>query len=676
MREKIYDILVNRHEGIRVRYHISHDGKTGAAKVASWFYLLWLNLRYYVLFNRSLNRDPGQEIQMKKFSLERSESEISCKEVGSVEDWIKKAEPYGIVSFDIFDTLVFRPFDEPVDVFYFIQERLQIPDFKRIRMEMEAEARKDKKKNKGTAEVSLSDIWEKLEKEVGVSKEKGMETEQELELKFCYANPFMMQVFRELKNRKKKIIAVSDMYLSSAFLRRLLEKCGYDGIETVFVSCEEGFGKAKGKLFQKVIAKYGSGMIHIGDNYISDFKGAKEAGLASLHYPAVNRNLRYFRCYDMSMITGGAYRGIVTNLLYSGAEKFSMEKEYGFVFGGLFAAGYCRFIHEYCKENGIEKLLFLSRDGDLLQQVYKKLYPQEADKTVYAHWSRAVATRLMAKYDRYDYFRRFLRHKVNQEYSIKEILKAMQLEELLNTESFRKLAKDAKAPVTETTLLTDDNVKTVTEWLQENYAYIISRYQAENKAAGDYYTEMLKDCRKAAAVDIGWAGSGALALSFLAENEWGIGCSITGIIAGTNSAKNAEPDATEIFRQEGKLVSFLFSQSENRDVWFAHDPSRLHNIYWELLLSSPRGSCTGFEYENGKPKPKEGKPERNAAGIREIQAGILRFTDEYLKHFGDIPYMLRISGRDAAAPLHVMEFFNAGYLKNISDRFKLNINVE
>ena len=60
LRAKIYHFLVNRKPGIRQRYHRFHDGTTGMKKVVSWFYLLWLNFCYYVLFCRFLGEQIGR----------------------------------------------------------------------------------------------------------------------------------------------------------------------------------------------------------------------------------------------------------------------------------------------------------------------------------------------------------------------------------------------------------------------------------------------------------------------------------------------------------------------------------------------------------------------------------------------------------------------------------------
>ena len=213
-------------------------------------------------------------------------------------------------------------------------------------------------------------------------------------------------------------------------------------------------------------------------------------------------------------------------------------------------------------------------------------------------------------------------------------------------------------------------------------------YHPQTLAAEKYYRDVLKGSSKAVAVDIGWAGSGALALSHLVEQVWKIPCTITGLIAGTNTIHNAEPDASEPFLQSGKLVAYLYSQSHNRDLIKKHDPNKDYNVFWELLLSSPTPQFTGFrdgyevraESEDHYLKELDitlqyGKYDANQDGIKNIQRGILEFEDDYMEHFGNFPYMLHIGGRDAYAPMLLAAGNNEKYLKAIEKKFALEINV-
>ena len=669
LRAKIYHFLVNRKPGIRQRYHRFHDGTTGMKKVVSWFYLLWLNFCYYVLFCRFLGEQTEFPVyEEKKPPCAESESVLANRDRRSVSETVSFLMQYEVISFDIFDTLIFRPFSEPTDLFFFLGEKTGILDFKRLRMQAEADARTQKYKEEKHYEITLSDIWSWLENEIGVTKEQGMQMEQALEMEFCYANPFMQQVFTQLREHGKRLVITSDMYLSKAFLSELLQRNGYGGYEELYVSCEYEKSKAEGSLYEVVKRAYPDtdSMIHVGDNPVSDVKNAKKHGFEVFYYPNVNRNALLYRAYDMSAVVGGAYRGIVNNKLYNGTEQLPMEYEYGYIYGGLFVLGYCNFIHTYAREHGIDKLLFLSRDGDILGQAYAVLFPEE--KTEYVYWSRAAATKLMARYNRYDFFRRYLYHKADGTYTLEQILKSMRLEFLLDR-LLQRLPHEI--------YLTSGNVRQVKRFLEANWQEVTAVYDRESKAAELYYKKVLGDSRNALAVDIGWAGSGAIALDYLVQNVWKLPCSITGAIAGTNSVHNFEVDASEIFLQNGKLAAYLYAQSFNRDLWKKHDPNTDDNIFFELLLASPTPQFLGFELDeaSGEVSYLFGKMDANPEGMKEIQSGILDFVRDYQKHFSGYPYLFCVSGRDAYAPILAASGNKKAYLKALKKKFEFEANV-
>ena len=62
----------------------------------------------------------------------------------------------------------------------------------------------------------------------------------------------MHTVFKELQRRKKTIIITSDMYLSEAFLEKLLAQNGYSGIQKLYISSEYNAGKSDGTIYEYV----------------------------------------------------------------------------------------------------------------------------------------------------------------------------------------------------------------------------------------------------------------------------------------------------------------------------------------------------------------------------------------------------------------------------------------
>ena len=101
------------------------------------------------------------------------------------------------------------------------------------------------------------------------------------------------------------------------------------------------------------------------------------------------------------------------------------------------------------------------------------------------------------------------------------------------------------------TLLTDRNVEEIKKYFITNWEHVLEHYRGQLQAGKLYYEEVLQDCKKVVSVDIGWAGSGAITLDYIANHIWKLDCEIIGMIAGTNTCHNAEPDASETFFRVG-----------------------------------------------------------------------------------------------------------------------------
>lgn len=578
--------------------------------------------------------------ERKHLYVKGSESALSLRE--KPEELAGKLMDFDVISFDVFDTLVLRCVSHPTDVFYLTGMKLKYPDFKRIRIEAEEEARKRKGR-----EVTLSDIWDVLEEECGIEKEKGMAAEWECQKSCCRGNPYFLKVMEILREHHKCVAAVSDMYLDGRRILDILKAAGYPDVEHCFVSCDYGTSKWEGGLYEVVRKTFGreKKYIHIGDQEWSDCRQAKAHFFEALWYANVNEKGKPYRPEDMSAVTGAVYRGLVNAHIHNGLFLFSREYEYGYIYGGLFVTGYCRFIHNYVKSRGIERILFLSRDGTVLMEAYKRMYPKESEKVRYACWSRLAALKITAGYYKYDYFQRFLYHKVNQKFTLYQIFSSMELAFMLR--DFCRCSG-----LLPETLLTHRNVEMVRKYLMKHWERVLKSYEGQRKAAGIYYRELTGGCKSAAAVDIGWAGSGAVMLSYAAKHLWNMDCEITGIIAGTDSAWAGKGEVGEMFLLNGQLVSYLYSQRENRDIWKFHDPARLHNLYWELLLGAPWGSLWGI-YPDGKGGYRCRLKENPAGGerIRKIHRGILDFTEQYLDMEKRTGYEIPVSGRDACGPM-------------------------
>ncbi len=654
LKENLYDLLVNRDSRITARYQAYAQSHSGSGRFGAWFYLLGLNLRYGLTRGKTCALSGG-----KKLPLGPSESQAA--RLPRPEVRAEELAAYDVVCFDVFDTLIFRPFARPTHLFWQLEGAFAYPNLARLRIRGEELARREKRKTAGTAEVTLPEIWQQVELLTGIPAREGERREWELERKYCFPNPYMLSLTRELEKLGVTTVLISDMYVSAARIQELLTACGYGEFSRCFVSCEHGCSKSDGGLYRVVKKALGEGLRYaqVGDNPHSDGRQAKEQGFTPFPYPNVNAAGRPWRWENMSPITGSVYQGLVNAWMHNGLAAYSHAYELGFVYGGIFCLGYCRWIHQYVTTHGIERILFLARDGDILQKVYGLLYPQEADRCRYVWWSRLAGTKMTAARFPHDYFRRFLHQKVNQGYTLEAVFSAMELSDMLGP--FLSHAGWDKE-----TILTPREAREIQSYLQAHWQQVLEHYAPQLQAGKDYFSQALQGASSAVAVDVGWAGSGAVGLDYLVNRVWGLNCPITGLIAGTNTPFSQEPEAAEAMLSTGKLVSYCFSSGHNRDLWRAHNPNRGDNLVVELILGAPQGSFRGFGCE-----PQFSQP-RNPRQAQEIQQGILDYVNFHLERMGDFP---PISGYDALAPLRmVME--NPKWLQQLEDLEPVQTNLE
>ena len=116
---------------------------------------------------------------------------------------LEQLMPYDVISFDIFDTAIYRKVDMPNDVFTIMAMEIGHGDFVNVRKTAENVARERKEALKGTREVTLAEIYDVLEEDYGINRSI-MEQEIDLELMLSTINPYIFQVYKELLKEGKK----------------------------------------------------------------------------------------------------------------------------------------------------------------------------------------------------------------------------------------------------------------------------------------------------------------------------------------------------------------------------------------------------------------------------------------------------------------------------------------
>ena len=176
-------------------------------------------------------------------------------------------------SIDIFDTAIFRDVFEPTDIFLLLEDIFG-KGFKQKRIEAEQKAHVQYKF------PNINDIYKYLP---------GLDYHKEINMEMChvYANPNILNMY---KQNPSNYVFISDMYLPSNVLVKMLEKCGYENPK-VFVSCEEKCNKGSGVLFDKVQRKVGKITKHYGDNYSSDVLGCIKHNIKPVFAQALHKQI-------------------------------------------------------------------------------------------------------------------------------------------------------------------------------------------------------------------------------------------------------------------------------------------------------------------------------------------------------------------------------------------------
>lgn len=215
-----------------------------------------------------------------------------------MDEWnkiVENIENYDYISFDIFDTLLLRPFWEPTDLFIFVgiyvKELCAIKNelhFLKLRKKAEDKARF--KRDKYHEDITLDQIYIELQKLLKCSKddlEKIKYREIELEEYFCYRRRSGYDLYCKAVKANKKVICISDMYLSNSIIKKLLHKNGYMQFEKIYISSEMRLGKYTGNLYKFIKEDLGiiesSNLLHVGDNYYSDIIMAQRSGFDTLY---------------------------------------------------------------------------------------------------------------------------------------------------------------------------------------------------------------------------------------------------------------------------------------------------------------------------------------------------------------------------------------------------------
>ncbi len=345
-----------------------------------------------------------------------------------------------VVSFDLFDTLILRPFYKPTDLFSFLEpftEKMMGKkfNFRKLRKKVEKEARG---KLFPQEEVTIDDIYSRFT-QIPVKFRGAMKfLESETELKLCFSRPSGKFLYDIAKEKGFKIIVISDTYFQEGFLNQLLKRNGFY-VDAVFSSASLNKTKRTGSIYPLVASKIGvlpSEILHIGDNVKSDIIQAKRNGLKAFHLPLlrdeISKNLSYSslfndrkNCVLTSASLGLMFEKIDVEGGWFKNDTLFNENAYnlGFLGFGSIVFAYTNWVFDMAEKNEIKNLFFLARDGFILHKAFEILHGNKGIESHYLECSRRSLLPLVIndKSDVVKYFTRKFRNSTLKNFIIEKL---------------------------------------------------------------------------------------------------------------------------------------------------------------------------------------------------------------------------------------------------------------
>lgn len=575
-----------------------------------------------------------------------------------------------VVSFDVFDTLLLRPFLYPTDLFIvleqYVNELIQTTDgigFQKLRMSAEYTIRESVVRLTGTQDVTLEQIYEELVSQCSLLSpylEQIKQKEVELELEYCYPRRTGKELYDFAQMMGKIIIFTSDMYLSRQTIRQLSEKNGYNP-QYIYVSSEVGRTKATGDLYKHVIKELNcesSEIMHIGDNMETDVINAKKQGIQAFHLP---RTEELFNNWNPQIYTGKYFSnmfesrcGIVQN--YDAKELLGIRcmmavcanklYDYPFVFynrssdfnGNPYNIGYftlgmhiyavARWLIALSMKETFDHLHFMARDGYLVEKAFQVLGPIFDIKTAlhYTYMSRKALMPLMiqSKEDCYNLMNSFNGVNIRPEIVfevIGPVIKTTEKSQLI--ELCADIGLDYYKPIGN----------------RENFLKLSEQIATKlfDKQKAKEFKKMFNQCfgeqfsGKTATFDMGYSGRGE---SVLKE------------VFGYDITANYIHTCLDKAYQRGIKSSIKIN------CFYDFTPY-ISGIAREMLMSELTGSCIGYRFEGDKAFPLLEDFKINGGtyfAVHLMQRGALDFVNDMVEIFGAYNKRLFIRNHYASIP--------------------------
>jgi FMN phosphatase YigB (HAD superfamily) len=302
-----------------------------------------------------------------------------------------------IVSFDLFDTLAQRPFLHLSGTRNYlaalVEKKFGLVGFAALRARAETIARA--MHGRDIDYLAIYEAMARLPELRGMPVADIRELELATERHLLKPRPAVVEAARSLGRSGMHVVAVSDMYLNANELTHALPASVSAVIQKVHVSCENGWRKDTGEAWQYLPQTENipsSRWLHVGDNEHSDVQLPQALGfihpvhvLRSSALLDVVPGLRSLRPKPPQLdrwqdqlwlgLVANHFNGLADRHPDAFGQKVTIQapETLGYTVLGPLLLDYSTWLARLAQEHDARRILFLSREGYLLQRAFQKL---------------------------------------------------------------------------------------------------------------------------------------------------------------------------------------------------------------------------------------------------------------------------------------------------------------
>lgn len=321
-------------------------------------------------------------------------------------------DDHEVISFDIFDTLICRKLARTDDLFAVVDRqaaKLLPPGCSFLQLRREAESRCRQR----DPWCDIHQIYRDMTEWGGLPPDVTEALKQmELATEYRFAEPRceVIDLYDYALRQGKPVYLLSDFHLPGELLTPLLEKVGVHGYRQLLVSCAAKGAKLDGRLWRRYRQLIDNRRaLHIGDNEQADIRQAEAVGVTAGKLMGLEELLLNSSVQELSAAAQGLtdhhllgqiqhrwFRNPFALGATRGVPAVETLEDFGYLFIGPLLYNFFNWLLPQLAAGGFDRVLFLAREGYLLERLYRRLGKQLGlagmPDSIYFKTSRRMAT--------------------------------------------------------------------------------------------------------------------------------------------------------------------------------------------------------------------------------------------------------------------------------------------